>query len=155
MKKNLFMICIILLSTGFLSKHLEANTETGRIKIPENAFRESWIAKAYYDDEDEYSNMQGYEFAEAWDPLDGVPTGALFTTYLPQARLNATRKDVLAYMRNRIYAEHGYIFKSKEWRDEFSEEDWYRPNPNFSENLFNAYEKENIRRIKIAEARNR
>lgn len=33
----------------------------------------------------------------------------------------------LGYMRNEIYARHGYSFKNKEWRYEFEGQDWYMP----------------------------
>lgn len=33
----------------------------------------------------------------------------------------------LGYMRNEIYARHGYSFKNKEWRYEFEGKDWYIP----------------------------
>lgn len=33
----------------------------------------------------------------------------------------------LGYMRNEIYARHGYSFKNKEWRYVFEETDWYMP----------------------------
>ena len=35
--------------------------------------------------------------------------------------------DELGYMRNEIYARHGYSFKNKEWRYEFEQKDWYLP----------------------------
>ena len=73
--------------------------------------------------------------------------------YLSNEELAACSKDVLAYLRNHIYANHGYIFRTKQWSDEFSNRSWYRPNPNFSENLFNAYERENLRRIMAEEKR--
>lgn len=33
----------------------------------------------------------------------------------------------LGYIRNEIYARHGYSFKNKEWRYEFEGKDWYVP----------------------------
>jgi hypothetical protein len=95
---------------------------------------------------------RGYEFTEgAEDPLEDLPPEVLYTENLSKEKLAATDKDVLAYMRNRIYARHGYVFKTKKWKDEFTNFDWYRPNLKFSEKLFNSYEKENIRRILAAE----
>ncbi len=35
--------------------------------------------------------------------------------------------EELGYMRNEIYARHGYSFKNKEWRYVFEEKDWYVP----------------------------
>ena len=76
----------------------------------------------------------------------------LSTSYLSSEELAMYSKETLAYLRNRIYANHGFSFRTRQWRDVFSRYDWYRPNPNFSEELFNEYERENLRRI-IAEER--
>jgi hypothetical protein len=77
----------------------------------------------------------------------------LSTESLPKEELTAASKETLAYLRNRIYANHGYAFKNKQWRDEFARCDWYRPNPNFSEKLFNSYEKDNLNKIMAEEKR--
>jgi len=67
--------------------------------------------------------------------------------YLSNSELDASSRDDLNYLRNRIFANHGYIFSTKIWSDVFSGYDWYKPNPNFSETMFNEYERENLRRI--------
>lgn len=36
-------------------------------------------------------------------------------------------KEQLEIARNEIYARHGYIFVSDEWKDFFINEDWYTP----------------------------
>ena len=36
-------------------------------------------------------------------------------------------RDSLGFARNEIYARHGYIFVSDEWKDFFINEDWYTP----------------------------
>ena len=83
----------------------------------------------------------------AEDPLENMPADRLSTEYLSKEELAATSKEVLAYLRNRIYANHGYVFKTKQWRDVFTSFDWYKPNPKFSDKLFNEYERVNLRRI--------
>jgi len=75
----------------------------------------------------------------------------LSTGYITREELASLSIDTLAYLRNRIYANHGYSFKTKQWIDVFSRYDWYVPNPNFSEGLFNQYEKENLRRVMAEE----
>jgi hypothetical protein len=30
-------------------------------------------------------------------------------------------------MRNEIFADHGYIFKTDKWKDHFSKQEWYSP----------------------------
>ena len=91
--------------------------------------------------------------ANAEDPLDEMPAVRLSTEYLSKEELAATSKEVLAYLRNRLYANHGFEFKTKKWREEFSRFDWYQPNPKFSDKLFNEYERVNLRRIMEAEKR--
>ncbi|MDR1621051.1 MAG: YARHG domain-containing protein [Synergistaceae bacterium] len=81
------------------------------------------------------------------DPLEGLPPERLSTENLSKAELKATSTENLAYLRNRIYANHGYVFKTKKWIDEFSNSSWYQKNPKFSEKLFNSYEKKNLKNI--------
>lgn len=48
---------------------------------------------------------------------------------------------------NEIYARHGYIFKSEEWNDYFSAQDWYygtTPADQFDDSVLNDYEKANL-----------
>jgi hypothetical protein len=110
------------------------------------------IAAGFTSAEAAAPTAKGYEFTKgAEDPLEDLPAEVLYTENLSKEKLAVTDKDVLAYMRNRIYARHGYVFKTKKWKDEFTKYDWYRPNQKFSEKLFNNFEKENIRRIQAAE----
>ena len=98
------------------------------------------------------ADFSGIRFSsDTEDPLAEMPAERLSTEYLSKSELEAASKEVLAYLRNRIYANHGYEFKTPKWRDEFSRFDWYKPNPKFSIKLFNDYEKENLRRIIAAE----
>jgi hypothetical protein len=85
------------------------------------------------------------------DPLEDLPPSRLSEDYLLKDELAATSKETLAYLRNYLYALHGYVFESKKWRGEFSRFDWYEPNPDFSYKLFNKFERENMRRILAAE----
>lgn len=61
-----------------------------------------------------------------------------------------SKKD-LRLLRNLIYAKHGYIFKSEDLNNIFSEFDWYKENPNFSEAEFTNYEKNTIKDIRYWE----
>ena len=56
-------------------------------------------------------------------------------------------KDQYRYLRNLIYARHGYIFKSADLNEYFSKFNWYKPNPNFSEDLLTNKEKDCIEYI--------
>ena len=67
---------------------------------------------------------------------------------LPEDFLLYLTKAQLSYLRNAIYAFHGYKFKNKNYADLFEKEVWYKINPNFSENDFNEIERANITLIK-------
>jgi len=89
------------------------------------------------------------------DDVDDVETlgNLLSSEYFSDEELATFTKDTLGYLRNRIYANHGYNFLTQKWREVFARYDWYRPNPDFSENLFNEYERQNLRRIMAEERR--
>lgn len=49
-----------------------------------------------------------------------------------------------AFLRNLIYAYHGYRFKEEPWKSLFAGCIWYKPSDNFKESDFNDYERKNI-----------
>ena len=57
----------------------------------------------------------------------------------------------LQYMRNEIYARHGYAFQNKNWATTFSQYDWYMPCYTNVDTRLTQIEKENIKRIKMVE----
>ncbi|HAB50801.1 MAG TPA: hypothetical protein DCE80_01250 [Ignavibacteriales bacterium] len=57
-------------------------------------------------------------------------------------------QEKLRLIRNTFYAKHGRIFKDKELQQYFENKKWYKPNPNFSENMLNEIEISNIKKIK-------
>lgn len=61
----------------------------------------------------------------------------------------AYSKDELGLLRNTVYAQYGYAFKTKELRDYFSQFDWYIPDPNLTmeQIVLNAKEKNFIDEI--------
>ena len=44
----------------------------------------------------------------------------------------AYSNDELKLLRNTVYAQYGYAFKSKELQDYFSQFEWYMPDPNLT-----------------------
>lgn len=48
-------------------------------------------------------------------------------TKLDRSKVENLNSDELGYMRNEIYARHGYSFKNKDWRYQFESKDWYVP----------------------------
>lgn len=53
----------------------------------------------------------------------------------------------LRYLRNLIYAKHGYVFKSQDLQDLYENFSWYKQNLSFSENEFSRKEKQLLDRI--------
>ena len=64
---------------------------------------------------------------------------------------NLTKKD-LRYMRNLIFAKHGYTFKSADLKVVFNNFKWYKENPSFTETLFSEDEKNLLDTITRAES---
>lgn len=57
-------------------------------------------------------------------------------------------KSELEFMRNEIFARHGYCFKKKHLRQQFENEDWYVPNTVDIKGYLTDIEKKNIALIK-------
>ena len=57
----------------------------------------------------------------------------------------------LRVLRNEIYARHGRIFKDKELQKYFAEQPWYKPNPDFKDEMLSEKEFKNLSVIKEAE----
>ncbi len=57
----------------------------------------------------------------------------------------------LQYMRNEIYARHGYAFQNKSWAATFADYDWYMPCFTNVDSRLTKIEKENVKRIKMVE----
>ena len=57
-------------------------------------------------------------------------------------------KSELEFMRNEIFARHGYCFSKKELRQQFENEDWYVPNTVNIKGYLTDIEKKNIALIK-------
>ena len=47
-------------------------------------------------------------------------------------------------IRNEIFARHGRPFKDKTLQGIYENYSWYKPNPNYSDNMLNEYEKKNV-----------
>lgn len=59
-------------------------------------------------------------------------------------------KDELKILRNTVYAQYGYAFKSKVLKDYFSQFEWYMPDPNLTMAQIVLTEKEQLLIDKIA-----
>ncbi len=91
-----------------------------------------------------------------------LPVPVEFGTLLERARQGQALKDqelsslslqALRKLRNAAYARHGYRFRSKDLRDFFGAQSWYKPNPNWKVKLLSTKDNKNIRMIKTLEQR--
>ena len=57
----------------------------------------------------------------------------------------------LRVLRNEIYARRGKVFKSKDLKEYFAAQSWYKPDPNFQDEMLSEVEKKNLAVIKEAE----
>ncbi|MDQ4122612.1 MAG: YARHG domain-containing protein [Acidobacteriota bacterium] len=57
----------------------------------------------------------------------------------------------LRVLRNEIYARRGKVFKSKDLKEYFETQSWYKPDPNFKDEMLSEIEKKNLAVIKEAE----
>lgn len=74
------------------------------------------------------------------------------TVLLTESDLKDKSKEELALMRNEIFARKGYIFQTEPYKSYFNSKSWYKPNSDFSVEMFNQTEKENINIILQAES---
>jgi hypothetical protein len=56
-------------------------------------------------------------------------------------------REDLDLMRNEIYADYGYIFKTEKWKKYFESKNWYRPKYNDVDNFLSSIDKENLKTI--------
>ena len=98
----------------------------------------------FYHEDHTYSNgmdsLSGYTIGEdyLW------PTDTLTIT---DGDLNELTRMEVAAIRNEIYARYGYTFSSQEWADLFATATWYVPNTEFSNDMLNTTEKQNVETI--------
>ena len=72
---------------------------------------------------------------------------------LTDSDLTNLSKGVLRLMRNAIYARHGRTFNSYDLQRFFNNKTWYKPNPNYSDDLLTDIDKHNIELIQKYEAK--
>jgi hypothetical protein len=72
---------------------------------------------------------------------------SLSTQPVPQSLLEGMFLEDARKLRNEIYARHGRIFKDKWLQRYFASFDWYKPNPNYSDSLLTAVERQNAAAI--------
>lgn len=71
--------------------------------------------------------------------------------YLTYSDISHLSKYELALARNEIFARHGYIFDTPDYRNYFLNQTWYNPYSKFSMSSLNKVEQHNIQFIKSYE----
>jgi len=71
--------------------------------------------------------------------------------YLEEEDLSDYSKKELRLMRNEIFAFHGYKFNSKDLKEYFSNQDWYKPSDRNINERLNKFERANIKLIQKLE----
>lgn len=73
--------------------------------------------------------------------------------YLTKEELYQYDKSSLGFIRNEIFARHGYVFKNKDYRNYFTSMPWYLPDSKFKGTLkeLNPVEKHNVELIQSIE----
>lgn len=132
----------IIVAVCIIAGGLSSENKNERYNSPD--YNDEYVG--YEDDEvDEEPVTEAYEIAEeeseTYTEDDYIfPSDTMLIT---TAYLDTLEKDEIALLRNEIYARHGYIFQTEEYRNYFNQKDWYYPNPNFSESDFNNIELQN------------
>jgi hypothetical protein len=75
----------------------------------------------------------------------------LGTEEISEDMLNGLFIEDLRVLRNEIYARHGRIFKDRELQKYFSEQPWYKANPDFKDEMLTEKEYKNLSVIRDAE----
>lgn len=92
-----------------------------------------------------YRDLYGLPYTEQYDFGYVIPGSDLY--YLSENDISNFSAQELCYARNEIYARHGRLFQSTELSNYFNQKAWYygyiSPS-DFSDSVFNVYEKANI-----------
>ncbi|HEY0457842.1 MAG TPA: YARHG domain-containing protein [Pyrinomonadaceae bacterium] len=75
----------------------------------------------------------------------------LATEEISPEMLDGLFVEDLRVLRNEIYARHGRVFKDKELQKYFSEQPWYKPNPDFKDEMLGEKDFKNLSVIREAE----
>ena len=69
----------------------------------------------------------------------------------PNVRSRSLSKDEYRFIRNLVYAKHGYIFKSEDLKNIFEKFDWYKPDSSYNDSMLSSEEKRLIKNVQEEE----
>lgn len=107
--------------------------------------------EALYNGMNPFSGKEYQEYLKQEADRDNVNYDWLSTREVTPADLENKSKEELRIMRNWIYAKHGYIFKSQDLADYYSQFPWYKPTSSNVSSQLNKIEKSNIEAIQAYE----
>lgn len=90
------------------------------------------------------------EVYEYWGMLRKDASNYRFT----ESDLSPLTAKELTYLRNSVYAKHGYVFNSQELNNYFKRISWYHPDASVTEAALNSVERANVEFIKNYQERN-
>lgn len=117
------------------------------------------VQQNYYKQENNYINQEPYINTQNYYPQQQVIDSSKYffmipdssTRYLTEYELKYYTTHELAIARNEIYAIHGYVFVTDEWKNYFANQQWYVP---ISQDVtLNSIEEYNVNLIKNEESR--
>lgn len=88
----------------------------------------------------------------AQDTMDRWKTFDFSKTPLKQADIARVPLEDLKLMRGLVFGRHGRVFKDAEIKIYLEAQDWFKPNPDFTNSMLNDIERRNLDLIRIAEA---
>ena len=88
----------------------------------------------------------------AQDPMDAWKDFDFRKTPIKQAQIQKLTTWDLKLIRGLVFGRHGRIFKDAEIKQYLEVQDWYKPNPDFTNAMLNDTERRNLDLIRIAEA---
>lgn len=92
-------------------------------------------------------NSQGFEKVIINNPSNDRLYPGISTRILSYDELKVMNKCDLNIIRNEIFADHGYIFKTKKWQEYFADKVWYKPRYEDVNDKLSVIEKINIENI--------
>ena len=88
----------------------------------------------------------------AQDPMDDWKDFDFRKSSIKQVQIQKLTTWDLKLIRGLVFGRHGRIFKDAEIKQYLEVQDWYKPNPDFSNAILNDTERRNLDLIRIAEA---
>lgn len=97
------------------------------------------------------SNVTKVSYETTFNDLFGKDAS---TYRFSESDLSPLSAKELTYLRNSVYAKHGYVFKSQELNNYFKKFSWYHPNSSVTDAVLNSIEKANVQYIKNYQEQN-